>query len=252
MESSNRWAKVLKPYAKYALPVSLVLAVGYLLYPFGGSIKSDVPRFELPTWTSGTCMVALRVDHRTGNLLIMCGGEATGRKGDIYEYDQHLRQMRPVSEDAWNQATGKPCWEVDYDDACCSTFISDEVRVEDGAFWRGTEKIATEGRTALSFSVSPSDDFAAVLSADGRRCWFIRGPMPFRGGRGGGYSGQHYVEFFTLPEVKRKGPPVRIPLTTGDRMSCSPQWTAGGEYVVYQKSPSDVCIIPTFKLEEER
>ena len=125
--------------------------------------------------------------------------------------------------------------------------------MKDRILWKGSQQIPTAGRTALSVYPSPSGDVIAVLSADGWKRLYIPSPIPFSKGWGGrGYAGQHYVEFFTLPELERKGPAVRIPLTTAGMMSLSPQWTAGGEYAVYQESSYDVCIIPTFKLEQER
>jgi hypothetical protein len=52
------------------------------------------------------------------------------------------------------------------------------------------------------------------------------------GSFGGGFYGQHYIEFFHLPDMKPIGKPVRIPFTTVRGID-TPCWSPDGHFVIY-------------------
>jgi len=231
---------------KYLLVTCILLPFlcgWWLVYP---PVCSDVPTFSV-SWPSRPSRLLLKVDARTGNLLVKSHEAADGpdhpdaKRPPFYLYDRSTRKLAEIPYDAWTRSDGLafgyyndrfPGWAGGAD-------------IKDGQLSFAGNAIATAGRHAQDIAVSPNGNLIAVLSANGWKRPYIKGLLPWYGGsQGGGVTGQHYVEFFALPRLEPDGRPVRIPLrtTSGIRRG---RWSANGEYIAYMtEGPGQtICII---------
>jgi hypothetical protein len=113
------------------------------------------------------------------------------------------------------------------------------LREKDG---RLPEQLETLGRYILRVVASPRPDLVALLTAEGPERPKTKGGW-IVGSVGGGFYGQHYVEFVQIPEFRRIGEPVRIPFTTVDGIY-EPCWSADGRFLIYgDQSLERICVI---------
>ena len=213
--------------------------------------KSDVPVFAIssPGWSG----LSLRLEHQGSDILLLTRADPSStvlhfQTGPVYRYDPVASALTEVSKAAWDEATGQ----IARFDTLRNVPHGWGVTVENGAVVIfgdavDTRTVEVTGETALWVDESVASDLVAVLTVDGELdrplyLWFFS--------RSGGYRGQHYVELFKLPEMTRRRPALRIPLTTADGIE-SPCWSSDGKYVVYSSSDGKrLCIIRTDAPEE--
>ena len=127
------------------------------------------------------------------------------------------------------------------------------MRIKDRQFFYKNAAIDTGGSSFIRHHIRPDGELIAFLSANGCRRPHIRtGFMPFLGGGwGGGYAGQHFVDMYEFPSMKRIGKPLRLPFTTAEGMSFQ-GWSEDGAYLFFARTRFQaLCIIPTGAGEQE-
>jgi hypothetical protein len=200
---------------------------------------SDVPVFDIPKPSLGVLTTRYETAQRDSLLITRVppprlSGAAT------YRYDPSSRTLRVASRNDWDHAGGAITDPSSDLGGSSKLFITtqDGVLIVGGAGISG-RAVPTRGQTALVVERSPSQNLVGVLTADGRERWMNRG---WFFAFGGGYAGQHYVEFFTLPDMTPLGA-VRIPFTTAERID-SPCWSEDGRYLVYTSANGiRMCVI---------
>jgi hypothetical protein len=148
----------------------------------------------------------------------------------VYQYDRANQELALVPYEHW-EASGGEVVECPTFDNPSGLRIESRRTPSDPRLDRllaGDRVIRTAGARALTMSKSPSERFAAVLSADGERKESL---MPFFGP--GGADGQHFHELLSLADFTRVGEPVRLPMRTKDIVSLNSCWSLDGRYVVY-------------------
>jgi hypothetical protein len=148
----------------------------------------------------------------------------------VYQYDRATRELALVPHEHW-EASGEEIVECPTLENPSGLRIESRRTPSDPRLDRllaGDRVIRTVGARALTMSESPSERFAAVLSADGERRESL---MPFSGP--GGADGQHFHELLSLADFTRVGEPVRLPMTTKDIVSLTSCWSPDERYVVY-------------------
>lgn len=106
--------------------------------------------------------------------------------------------------------------------------------------------VETAGRSVLAIRLSPSRKLLAVLSADGSRAGSI---LPFLGG--GSYSGTHFHNTLSYPDLNGLGAPVRLPRQRETDI-LAPCWLAD-RYVVYSDSLSFYAVVvPVADLNQQK
>lgn len=196
------------------------------------------PLFHTPAWR--TIQVAghlIRGGDSTLLVTVKDWGHVYQKQGHgpVYEYDPRTDQLREVPAEAWEQAPG--------DIADCHRQPSlSALRLDEqaGTLFYRDRVLPTNGRVALTVTVSPSQRRVAVLSAEGPK---IRALMPFLGGAANA-RGVHYHELVHLPELTvEEGSRVRVPLTTRHQafIGC---WSADERFVVYTSVLyQELCVI---------
>jgi hypothetical protein len=247
-------ARTSKNRRTIALSVTVVLTIVvvayYLTFP---PIRGDVPCFRTRgLGHSGRPDCLLRLDAE-GNLLLAPPDPSSrlevgthvyldGTKPlstPTYRYLRAEETLEPVSEAVWEDATGTiaemPHWRPP----------PDWLRIEDGRLWNHDDVVPLAGRSAIKWSIDPTETVLAVLSANGLKRPEGWSPMPFlAGGRPEGYLGQHYIDFFNFPSLTPKEQPTRVPPTTAKNI-IRLRWSVAGEYLVlWQTMPETVCVIP--------
>ncbi|MCC7156140.1 MAG: hypothetical protein IT161_16300 [Bryobacterales bacterium] len=112
---------------------------------------------------------------------------------------------------------------------------------------RGPEgTVDTAGRGVLAIRLSPNRTLLAVLSADGRRAGSI---LPFVGG--GSYTGTHYHNTLSYPDLNSVSAAVRLPRQRETDILV-PCWLAD-RYVVYSDSLSFYAVVvPVADLDKQK
>ena len=141
----------------------------------------------------------------------------------VYRYDVHTRSLSAVTNQEWVNASGPiskcsglgstpPAVGVRFDGPNFKVIIRDQP-------------VATAGRIALDYLVSPTGNWVAILSATGP----VIPTLLYDRGR---VLGQRYHEGAPVPGAASTGKPIRIPIisTTGVQLPC---WSADENFVVY-------------------
>lgn len=188
-------------------------------------VETNVPLLETPAWRTEDALSLRKLLLRTETkdeetiLLKLNNNEA------IYRYNPNTQSLSLVPIERWQDATGP------IED--CNTQIPPSPRELDidprsnRLIARRDREVQTAGSTALSLRASPSGTMSAVLSAKGRRRSSI---LPFLSG--GGVSGQHFHQVFSLPDAVPIGKSVRLPLESKEA-GIAICWSPDERYVVY-------------------
>ena len=170
----------------------------------------------------------------------------------IYRYDARTRTLIWVDPSKWGEdggQIGKPGR-----GSASGRFICKEVdgilkyRARPGEALRDFQ---TVGEFALRPTFSPDGKDICVLTADGPERP-SSGPDMVFGSVGGGYYGQHYLEFFRLPDMAPIGKVVRIPFTTVEGIGM-PCWSPDGRFLVYSNyEGTKMCVIHVDQEDQER
>lgn len=213
------------------LLVGVVLVLKVMTMGNGAMTLADanVPLLETPAWRTGNplsprqLLLRIETEDEETILLKLSNNEA------IYRYNPNTQSLSLVPVERWQGATGPiedcdtqfppPYLELDID--------TRSDRLVAGQDSKRTREVQTAGSTVLSLRASPSGTMAAVLSAEGRKRGSI---LPFLGG--GGVSGQHFHQVFSLPDAVPIGKSVRIPLKS-EREGIIICWSPDERYVVY-------------------
>ena len=227
--------------------------LGHVLWPprYAPSV-SDVPVFTTPSnFYKSNVRLDLRVrtvSNEEGVILIT-RGETWGTLPDVpkewpvFQYDARTRTLSTVNASQWKNAGGP------IEKALGGSSPARDVRVGDvdGVYrYRiGSGPLRdfdSHGTRAVGKSFCPDGTILALLTADGLRRP-SSGPGMVFGSFGGGFYGQHYIEFFHLPDMKPVGKPVRIPFTTIKGID-TPCWSADGRFLVYaNEEGTQMCVI---------
>ncbi len=203
-----------------------------LVYLWASAIKSDVPVFDVPRLFGDSLMLRYESEDG-GDLLITRTRLHYQRKGGVhpnpvYRYDSADGTLEEGGGRDWDMAAGEIIKTFSTGSATDARLIVKDGRLRHWGKAIKSRTILTKGETALGVCVDSPGRLTAVFSADGRkrpvlRGWFVSA--------GGGYRGQHYVEFFELPSAERIGDAVRIPFTTAEGME-SGCWSEDEKYFV--------------------
>ncbi len=228
---------------------------GHVLFPPSEiPLASDVPLLSIPPWP-GTLLGGQTLWIRYGgegvNELLVTRGSidqapaATELIWPVYRYDARVRQLDEVDQVRWDGEKNPIAGILSVSRRVHSYEVAHEgstisLRDPDGLQPIGFN---TEGEYALRVTASPVPNIVALLTADGPRRPKTKGPGMGIGNVGGGFYGQHYVEFYRVPELIRIGNPVRIPFTTVRGIDY-PCWSEDGRYLVYGDSGLvNICVI---------
>ena len=213
------------PLAAIVVVISLLSLGVYVWWQRRRLDVGDVPLLKTPAWEFE------RFDEMTNPLLLRRETEAGGalllKRNDletVYRYDPETRGVRAVSAATWEKAGGKisKCW----DQMSSGSFGGLRRDDHDHKLFAGDREVPTAGGFIRNNQTSPSGKWMAVHSAAGPAEKSI---IP-----DGSYIifGQRYHEILSLPDAKRVGKPVRIPVTDkNDFLDIC--WSADEKFVVY-------------------
>jgi hypothetical protein len=248
----------LSPEAKSKLiPVAvwaaLILALGLLLW--FSAAKSDTRVFRVDGSSWGEWRV--RRESETSKRLLLAqlragwGESQRYLTGKVYRYDPAEASITEVPVKLWHQTSGTA---LDADmippDKVrpCAAITDGIVEASCGGPASGTLEVVGEAAVAIDWA--PTGKLMAILTADGASQPPSRAWVNAWTGNTNAYNGQHYVELFSIPDLKPAREAVRIPFTTMTGLD-PPCWTADGGYVVYSSIDGKrVCIIRTDAGEE--
>ena len=111
-----------------------------------------------------------------------------------------------------------------------------------GASGKGFAAQRTAGAHPIQVTYSPQGTVIGVLSGDGpeRPSASV---LPMFSSIGGGYYGQHYVDFIDVGSAEPVRTTIRLPFTTAMGID-SPVWSADGRYLVYTTADgTQTCVI---------
>ncbi len=228
-------------------------AWGHMLWPRHVRVESDVPVFDVPS-RFGTAFRPLSLyvkssEAEPGVILITRDTSYQDDpkmplNGPVLEYLRSTRSIREVSVEEWriSEGTATSIGSFFGNQTNFSCIIRDgELKV--GLLGKGVQRYATAGTHALGVHHSPKRNVVGVLSANGPERP-SEDVLPMFSSIGGGYYGQHFVEFFRVPTMEPIGRPVRLPFTTAGGLSWSPVWSADGRYLVYTTSDgTKMCVL---------
>ena len=208
-----------------AVVVVSLLSLGVYVWWKRRLDRGDVPLLKTPAWEFQ------RFDEMTRPLLLrretQAGGALLLKRSDletVYRYDSETRTVRAVSAAAWQNAGGavSKCWDQMLAGASSPLRRDDH----DHKLFVGDREVPTAGGLVRNNQTSPSGKWAAVHSAAGPA---VQSILPFTGDL---IYGQRYHEILSLPDAKRVGKPVRIPVTDrNDFLDIC--WSADEKFVVY-------------------
>ncbi len=221
--------------------------LGHVLWPpLMRASVSDVPVFDVPrghdTSTGKSMDIVVRTD-KDGHDGILISRLRFGTLTDpeiptawpVYRYDRRARTLQSVKPSEWRLATG-PVTSFDSDNYATGDWgLHARVRngVLVGEIRQGPDiSVAVKGKFGTGQEFSPVEPVVAILTAEGPRRPKSKGGMVFTPSFGGGYYGQHYLELFSIPDMKPIGEPVRIAFTSVEGIE-SPTWSSDGRFLVY-------------------
>jgi hypothetical protein len=203
---------------------------GITVLPLVGTPFSTGQARIRPAAPLGTILVLEVAGHDFGN-------------PDSYNYffviDTATNAIRPASKSEWDEAAG---------------VIGDDLQVTqvtgERPFNIALEKVIPKwsrtdatGRHVMECLHSPTEDYIALLSADGRFHPPVRGLL---WGREAYADGQHYLEVRSMKDGAMVGLPVAIPLPT--KTYVHSWWTADERFVVFRYREGQtnyIIIVPT-------
>jgi hypothetical protein len=198
-----------------AAAVALTLFVGWIM----DSARGDLPLFKTRMWQRRGSLTLRREADGGGSLLLR-----HSERDAVYKYDPAGRSLALADEKEWRDAKGEVA-ECDKQ-FHPSPFVL-EIDPKTHRLSAGGREVRTAGHAVLDMRISPSRKRVAVVSAEGRGSGSV---FPTLGGGGG--TGRHYHQVFSLPDVKTGGEPVRLPLG-GEHELITPCWSADDRFVVY-------------------
>lgn len=224
----RRWRTLL---ASVAIIFGGVLLVAWLV-PFAG--ESDVPLLDIAV--TGEIVDDLKVrTAEDGNLLIL-----PPRGYPTYQYNIKTGALEKAKALAWEMAQEQ--------------FIPSSVSIHVGTHGHKLNCTSPDGRnvsrtidrTIVSLWQSPNEAGVVLLTTDGWERPVLRGiGWPIAGSIGGGYTGQHYLEFFRTPTLESTREPTRIPFTSAADFF-GPVWAPDGRFVILASPKADrLVVIPT-------
>lgn len=201
--------------------------------------SSDVPVFITPRGlTKSLDSIYLRVRSADDDSILLTRGETWVDLPEVpdlwpvYRYDPHTRTIRKVNQVDWTSGVER-------------VMKPRRGRSPEGFSWRQVDGIMeytigrkpyrpfeTTGDFAIDLTFKPGRKVICVLTADGPVRPASPGPGMIFGTVGGGYYGQHYLEFFQIPDMTRVREAVRIPFTTVAGLG-EPCWSPKGRFLVY-------------------
>jgi hypothetical protein len=228
-------------------------AWGHTFWPRHVEVASDVPVFETPSrfgTANHNLQLYVRLSHVDSGAILVTRDEphqdipAAGGLWPVYRYDSQTRELDVVDIEVWRRAEGKVTTNG-------SNFAAPTVlfcNVAEGVFscrteiGRPNQSYQTIGKYAVRQLRPLYGDIVGVISADGPERPST-GVLPMVSSIGGGYYGQHYVEFFAFPSMERLGEPIRIPFTSAEGIG-SYVWSADQRFLVLPNaSGTKMCIL---------
>lgn len=145
-----------------------------------------------------------------------------------FAIDTSNNSIRPAAATEWNAATGE---------------IIDNIQLS-GDLPRpifGWKQTDSAGRHVMERLLSPSGDYLAIVSADGRYHKPVRALL---WGREAYTDGQHYLEIRPMKDGKLVGTPVAIP--TEDELEPRIWWTKDERFIIVRFYKWDnIVVVPT-------
>lgn len=229
--------------------LGVVLAASAVIYNMSsGPVEpvrtGDFPLIPIHDWDRRG-ELQIRKDTRSSNDLLL--GQIVNFSQPvkaIYRYDPKSGFITRTADSAWQASAAPISSSIQSGDIIGPPYL---VRKENSLIYDG-RSISGRGSTMRGYSVSPSTSNIAIISVDGgRRPHFSI--FPFMGGHGGGFAGQHYVEFFQFPSLERIGEPVKV-LVEDFGLPC---WSADESYLVIPHTDFEhVCFVPVPSIHSER
>lgn len=222
----------------WLVPLCLLgVVIGYvgLAWPTDIARTGDVPLLLIGDWSS-TGYFEVRIDSRaTDHLLLSQTPVPPKSHSNVYRYNTTTGSWAKAEDLAWNASDAPISTSADHGHIKAPPFL---VRQENGLRF-GDRSLRTCGSTMLRYHISPKISLIAAISVDGGRRPSVQFfPM---GSRGGGYAGQHYLEFFEFPSLQRRGEPIRL---FGEEFGL-PCWSADEQYLIIPHTDfRNVCIVP--------
>ena len=213
------------PLAAIVVVISLMSLGVYVWWQKRRLDVGDVPLLKTPAWEfqpfdEATRPLMLRRETQAGGALLLKRNDLE----TVYRYDPETRSVRAVSAATWENAGGKisKCWDQMLAGALGPLRRDDR----DHKLFAGDREVPTAGGFIRINQTSPSGKWVAVHSAAGPAKKSI---LPFGSDL---IYGQRYHEILSLPDAKRVGKPVRIPVTDrNDFLDIC--WSADEKFVVY-------------------